>query len=269
MPGEGPLTVLYHLAEQLRARRLAQGAVILPLPEIQVYVNAAGMIQLSRYEKETPSQIMVSEWMIAANALAASHLARHNIPAIFRTQARVQAGNGFHSERARALSHLPAAAAFCPRRPGTPPATPLQSGNERIHHHSSPIRRYADLVVQRQLKHALTTGTALYGEDELEQMITRLGVAQAKISLVQRKWSRYWMFKYLEQEDIQSLNALVLTQNGRFAHLLLCDYLLETNAQLSGKNQVRPGEMIRVKIDRVNPREDILRVQLPEVARAS
>ena len=64
--------ILHALAEQLRAQRLARGAVILPLPEIQVYVNAAGMIQVSRDEKETPSQIMVSEWMIAANGLAAS-----------------------------------------------------------------------------------------------------------------------------------------------------------------------------------------------------
>ncbi len=266
---EGPLTVLYHLAEQLRARRLAQGAIILPLPEIQVYVNAAGMIQLARYEKETPSQIMVSEWMIAANALAASHLARHNIPAIFRTQLECKPETDFtQSEhelfRIYRQRRLFARAGLEPR-----PQPHCSLGMNEYTTTSSPIRRYADLVVQRQLKHALTTGAALYGEDELEQMITRLGVAQAKISLVQRKWSRYWMFKYLEQEDIQSLNALVLTQNGRFAHLLLCDYLLETNAQLSGKNQVRPGEMIRVKIDRVNPREDILRVQLPEVARAS
>ena len=79
---------------------------------------------------------------------------------------------------------------------------------------TSPIRRYADLVVQRQLKHALTTGNGLYGEDELRQLITRLGVTQGKITLVQRKWTRYWILKYLEQEDIQTLNALVLTQTA-------------------------------------------------------
>lgn len=134
---------------------------------------------------------------------------------------------------------------------------------------TSPIRLYADLVVQRQLKHALTSGVALYGEEELGQLITRLGVTQGKITLVQRKWTRYWLFKYLEQEDIKSLKALVLTQNSRFAHLLLCDFLLETNAQLSDRNQVRPGEMVRVKIERVSLREDILRVQLPEVSRVS
>ena len=96
-------------------------------------------------------------------------------------------------------------------------------------------------VVQRQLKHALTTGSGLYSADELRQLITRLGVTQAKIFLVQRKWTRYWLLKYLEQEDMQTLNALVLTTNGRFAHLLIADYLLETNAPLSERNQVRPG----------------------------
>ena len=39
---------------------------------------------------------------------------------------------------------------------------------------------------------------------------------------------------------------------------------METNAPLSEKNQVRRGEMVKVKIDRLNPREDLLRVQLPE-----
>ena len=258
------LSILHALAEHLRAQRLARGAVILPLPEIQVYVNAAGMIQVSRYEKETPSQIMVSEWMIAANGLAASYLARQEIPAIFRGQAECRQETDFtQSEhelfRIYRQRRLFARAEIEPR-----PQAHCSLAMPEYTTITSPIRRYADLVVQRQLKHVLATGTALYGEDELRQMITRLGVTQAKIFLVQRKWSRYWILKYLEQEDMQTLNALVLTTNGRFAHLLIADYLLEANAPISERNQVRPGEMVKVKIERLNPREDLLRVQLPE-----
>lgn len=262
---ENFLTVLYRLAQHLRTQRLARGAIILPLPEIQVYVNAAGMIQISRYEKETPSQIMVSEWMIAANAMAASHLARHEIPAIFRTQLECKPETDFTQSEHELFRIYRQRRLFARAGLEPLPQPHCSLGMTEYTTTTSPIRRYADLVVQRQLKHALAKGTALYSQDELEQMITRLGVTQAKISLVQRKWTRYWMLKYLEQEDIQSLDALVLTQNGRFAHLLLCDFLIETNAQLSEKNRVRPGEMVRVKIDRLNPREDILRVQLPEV----
>jgi exoribonuclease II len=258
------LSILHALALNLRAQRLARGAVILPLPEIQVYVNAAGMIQVSRYEKETPSQIMVSEWMIAANGLAASYLARHEVPAVFRGQAECRPETDFTQSdhelfRIYRQRRLFARAEIEPR-----PKPHCSLGMQEYTTVTSPIRRYADLVVQRQIKHVLATGTALYAEEELGQVITRLGITQAKILLVQRKWNRYWILKYLEQEDMQTLNALVLTTNGRFAHLLIADYLIEANAPLTERNQVRPGEMVKVKIDRLNPREDLLRVQLPE-----
>jgi exoribonuclease-2 len=258
------LRILHALAENLRAQRLARGAVILPLPEIQVYVNAAGMIQVSRDEKETPSQIMVSEWMIAANGLAASYLAQHQIPAIFRGQAECKPETDFTQSEHELFRIYRQRRLFARAELETSPQPHCSLGMPEYTTITSPIRRYSDLVVQRQLKHALTTGSALYGEDALRQLIIRLGVTQAKIFLVQRKWTRYWLLKYLEQEDMQTLNALVLTTNGRFAHLLIADYLMETNAPLSEKNQVRRGEMIKVKIDRLNPREDLLRVQLPE-----
>ena len=76
------LNALYELALKLRRKRLDLGAVILPLPEIQVHVNNDGMIQITRYDKESASQIMVSEWMIEANAAAARYLAQRQIPAL-------------------------------------------------------------------------------------------------------------------------------------------------------------------------------------------
>jgi len=267
--GEEGLRILHTLALQLRAQRLARGAVILPLPEIQVYVNSAGMIQVSRYEKETPSQIMVSEWMIAANGLAASYLARQRIPAIFRAQAECKQETDFTQSEHELFRIYRQRRLFARAELETTPQPHCSLAMPEYTTITSPIRRYADLVVQRQLKHALTTGTGLYSEDDLQHLITGLGVMQGKISLVQRKWTRYWILKYFEQEDIQSLDALVLTQNSRFSHLLIADYLLEANAPLSEKNQVKPGEMVRVKIERLNPREDVLRVQLPEFPKQS
>ena len=132
---------------------------------------------------------------------------------------------------------------------------------------TSPIRRYSDLVVQRQLKHLMVSESPLYTETELSQLITKLGVMQAKISLIQRKWTRYWILKYMEQEDLQALNALVLDMNERFAHLLIPDFLIETNVPIQEKGRLQRGEMLRVKIERLNPREDILRVQLPDFAK--
>lgn len=253
---------LYELAMKFREQRLAQGAIILPLPEINVYVNDAGMIQLSRYEKETPSQIMVSEWMIAANAMAARYLAEKGVPAIFRVQGECKQEREFIQSEHELFHIYRQRRLFSRAELETTPQPHCSLGLIQYTTVTSPIRRYVDLVVQRQLKHVLLKGEALYTEDALRQIITEIGATQARIFFVQRKWNRYWLLKYLEQEDIQTLDALVLTQNGRFAHVLLTDYLLETNVPIAQKDQARPGSLVRVKIEKLNPREDILRVQI-------
>lgn len=261
------LSVLYDLALKLRKRRIERGAIILPLPELHVYVNPVGMIQISRYEKESPSQIMVSEWMIAANALAASFLVEKGVPSIFRAQAECKPETDpvaseheiFHIYRRRRL--------FARAEMDTQPRPHCSLALPSYTMTTSPIRRYTDLVVQRQIRHLLLGKPTPYSEEELRQLITRVGVVQSKVFLIQRKWTRYWILKYLEQEDIHTLNALVLDMNDRFAHVLLPEFLMEANVPLIEKNALQRGEMIRVKIERVNPRDEQLRVQLQEINR--
>jgi exoribonuclease-2 len=257
-----PIGILHRLSQRVRARRIAQGAIVLPVPEMRVWVNPEGMIQVSRYEKETPSQIIVSELMILVNWLAAAHLAERKIPAIFRSQEECRPETNhvasdyelFHIYRQRRL--------FARAELGTEGRPHCSLGVPHYTSVSSPIRRYVDLVVQRQLKHALLSGDALYSEEELKQLITRLEVPHSRVMWIRRKWDRYWILKYLEQEDIRVLDALILDQNNRFAHLLLPDFIIEVNMPLEDKGKTRAGEMIRVKVDHVNPREDLLRVKL-------
>jgi len=253
---------LHHLSLLLRQARLAHGAIILPLPEINVYVNSLGMIHVSHYKKETPSQIIVSEWMIAANALAASYLAERDIPAIYRSQAECKPETNpvqsehelFHIYRQRRL--------FARAELDTKPGMHCSLAMPHYTSITSPIRRYIDLVVQRQLKSALQNDAPLYSEEELRRIITRLGPIQSKIYYIQRKWVRYWILKYLEQEGIHAVNALVLDQNDRFVHLLLADYLIEANMPVPEKIRLQAGEMVRLRIERLNPRDDVLRLQI-------
>ncbi len=259
---DADLKTLYELAALFRKQRLERGAIILPLPEINVYVNASGMIQVSRYEKEAPSQIMVSEWMIAANQMAAAYLANRGLPGIFRSQAECKQETDF-TQSEHALFHIyRQRRLFARAEMDILPKPHCSLGVEQYSTVTSPIRRYSDLVVQRQLKYSLSHDHPLYTEEELRQIIVKLGAVQSKIFLIQRKWTRYWILKYMEQEDLTALDALVLDQNDRFAHLLLPDFLLETNLPMPDKTKLPRGEMIKVKIERLIPREDILRVQL-------
>jgi exoribonuclease-2 len=256
------LSSLYDLAIKARKQRIERGAIILPLPEIHVHVNPAGMIQMSRYEKESPSQVMVSEWMIAANAAAASYLAEQGVPSVYRGQAECKPETDpvaseheiFHIYRQRRL--------FARAEMDTQPRPHCSLALSSYTMATSPIRRYTDLLVQRQIRHLLLGQENPYSEDDLRQLITRLAAIQSKIFLIQRKWTRYWILKYMEQEDLHTLNAVVLDQNDRFAHVLLPDFLMEANVPLPDKNALQRGEMVRVKIERISPRDDLLRLQL-------
>ena len=256
------LRALYQLAIKLRQKRLDNGAVILPLPEIQVYVNNAGMIQISRYDKETPSQILVSEWMIAANAAAGDYLAERGIPAIFRNQAECRQETEFVQTDYELFRIYRQRRLFSRAGLDTEPKPHCSLAIPNYTTVTSPIRRYADLVVQRQLKHSLACGSGLYSNEELQQLITHISVAQAKVFLIQRRWTRYWILKFIEQEDLEILNALVLDKNARYAHLLLPDFLLETNAPIPENSKFQQGELVRIRIEKVIPRDDILKIQV-------
>jgi exoribonuclease II len=222
------------------------------------------MIQVSKYEKETPSQIMVSEWMIAANGAAAAFLTERDLPSIFRSQGECKQETDFTQSDHELFRIYRQRRLYARAELDTRSKLHCSLALEQYTTVTSPIRRYTDLVVQRQIKQALVNGTPLYSEDELRQLITRLSAVQSKIAFIQRKWNRYWILKYLEQEDIHTLDALILEQNERYSHLLLPDFLIETNAHPPESVTSHPGEMVKVKLDRLNPREDILRVQLPD-----
>lgn len=262
------LGILHRLALKLKEKRIADGAIILPLPEIQVHVNGAGMIQISRYEKETPSQTMVSEWMIAANRFAASYLADRDIPGIFRSQGECKPETDFTQSEHPLFRIYRQRRLFARAELDTRPGLHCSLALPCYTTVTSPIRRYSDLIVQRQIKHALETGLPLYGEEELRQLILRMNETQSKISFVQRKWTRYWILRYLEQEDIHTLNALVLEASGRFARVLLPDFLIEARVPITDNTRVQPGEMVKMKIERLNPREDLLRAQFQEFSTA-
>ena len=259
---DGKLKALCELAVKLRQKRLDQGAVILPLPEIQVYVNSAGMIQIANYDKESPSQILVSEWMIEANAAAAGYLAQKQIPALYRSQAECRPETEFVQSEHELFRVYRQRRLFSRAELATEPKPHCSLAIAHYTTVTSPIRRYSDLVVQRQLKHALATGTGLYTKQQLDELIGPLSAAQVRVFAIQRKWTKYWILKYIEQEDIENLNVLVLDKNARYAHLLIPDFLLEANAPVPENAKFNQGDKVRIHIEKALPREDVLKIQI-------
>jgi exoribonuclease-2 len=256
-----PLVALYSLALAWRAERVRRGALLLPLPEVTVRLDGEGGIVPETRDRESPSQILVSEMMIQANWLAARHLAEMGAPVIYRVQAdpreRILDGRGadlFLNYRQRKLLNR----AESRLEPG--PHSGL--GVAPYAMATSPIRRYTDLVTQRQLTASLRGAPPPYSREALEEILAAADELQAQATQMEAARQRYWLLKYLEGRRGEETPALVLGRFGNRVQLLLPAYMLEAGIPISAASWLQDGQEVAVRIVRSKPLEDSLRVEL-------
>jgi exoribonuclease-2 len=253
------LSHLLNLTQHLRAQRIKAGALLLPIPELTVKVSDTGAIRVSRRERETPSEVIVSELMILTNWLCATFLNERGIPLVYRNQLEPRetvegAGKDdlFLNYRQRRLLNRMTLS--------TTPGSHSSLGLKPYSTFTSPIRRYLDLIAQRQLRSIILEERKPYSEEELRQMIVDTEMNQAKINLVQEQRHNYWLFKYLEGKVGESFSALVVRKLLHRAELLIIDYLLETSIPSSPADSLSPGTTITLKLEHVDTRRGVIRV---------
>lgn len=80
---------------------------------------------------------------------------------------------------------------------------------------SSPLRRYVDLVNQRQLISVLRGETPAYAKNDtaLFAILRDFDAAYTTYNEFQRNMERYWCLRWLLQEDVKQAEALVLREN--------------------------------------------------------
>jgi exoribonuclease-2 len=250
---------LYGLAQRLREKRVGAGALLLPIPELIITVDGEGSIQISKRERELPSEIIISELMILTNWLCAGFLQRQSIPLIYRNQPEPRetvpgAGQDnllLNLRQRRLLNRVTLSTAA-----GNHSSLGLQPYST----FTSPIRKYADLVAQRQLKAALLGESSPYPEAELRKIITDLEINGAKINLVQEQRHRYWLTKHLAGKIGDTLNALVVNQVFNRCDLFLTDYLVETSFPCPPSAAPAPGTTLAVRLEKVDVCNGTIRV---------
>ncbi len=234
-PACEPATSLKHLydaALALRERRRRAGAVLVRRREPKVTVHD-GTIDIRVLDSNSPSRMLVAEFMILSNFVAARFAAQNRIPMIYRVQP--ERGDEFAAQRPR-LSLYPDYHAGI--------------GLDYYAQLSSPIRRYADLVLQRQLVAALTSRAAQpYTVDELLAVLAGAEDAEASGRELERRAKRYWILRYLEHQAIDRPLPAFATREGASAEL--ADYAIR--GTLRGAPDLAELAPIVVRISRVDP----------------
>lgn len=254
-------SALYRLTCALMERRKSAGALILAIPELQVAVDNEKRIALSIRERTTPSQVVVTECMILANHLAARLFKERGVPALYRKQTRPRERIDMPGEQS--LYHLLRQRRLLSRVDlGIEPGPHCMLGLDLYTTITSPLRKYYDLVMQRQMKSLLAGEPAAYDKNDLKTLVSEVDPALARANLVSQQRERYWTLKYLQDKIGQSFSAMVLEKRVRGYSILLCDYLLEVNLAATEGLEIAPGETITVTLQKVDPFTSTLKVLL-------
>ena len=252
------ISTLYNIATRFREKRLSQGAIQITLPEINIWLDESGSPVVNRINRESPGRLMIAEMMILSNWLSARFLVENNTPAIFRSQPKPKdrilkngTGSLFQNWMQRKLLNRFA----------------LRSGPD---HHcglgldayvtaTSPIRKYFDLVTQRQLRAVLGLEKA-YTEKEVDEIIGQLAQPMADVGRIQFRRNRYWLLKHLEGRIGGKEEAIVLQRRRNAYSILLKAYMIECPLPQYSGIDLKPEDLVQVTIQHVNARNNTLSV---------
>lgn len=148
----------------------------------------AGRVEITPRKRGSPIDKVVAELMILANSRWGTWLKENNIPGIFRNQSQGKT------------------------RMATQPGIHQGLGVENYAWSSSPLRRYVDLINQRQILSLVQDTAAPYGprSDFLFATVRDFELTYDAYAEFQRRMERYWCLRWLIQENVTEISATVI-----------------------------------------------------------
>jgi len=257
------LSRMFQLSLALKARRAAQGALILPLPKLNIFITPDGEIGVNLTQWENPGRSMISEFMILANHLAAQRLTDVGMPCLYRCQSEPSQRTITDNTDCRDLFPCLQQRRYLNRVSWEFEANPHHGMGLAVYTNlTSPLRRYVDLIIQRQIRSVSRSGVPFYTEDAMKDLFTIVETAQRKATRIQMKRRRYWLLRYLEIAGHENHEALVLEKLPRRWRIFLTDLMVDADLPRQTGLDLEPGETIMVRVKKVSPREDILKFVL-------
>jgi exoribonuclease-2 len=198
--------------------------------------------------------------MILYNWLAARLCRDNQIPVLFRTQS--EPSQTFSVGEAGYLYYVfKQRRKLSPLRIDTDPNPHTGLGLDVYTHVSSPIRRYLDLVVQRQIKGFLMGMGPIYDENKLEEIRIFVEPVIRNLGMIKRNRLRYWAIKYITQHRDEKYRALVIDELRSRYRLVLTDVLLIAEIRRQNGMILIPGQEVWVKIKKADPWDNILELE--------
>ena len=254
------LHLAWGLAALLRRKRFEHGALDLDFPEVKVWVDAHGKpVRLERVENDESHQL-IEEFMLAANEAVARELKKRAIPTVYRVHENPDSEKlAEYREFALSfgykvgdLTHRAELQRLLAEIRGKPEEQALKVGllkslkrarydpqplghyglaKTNYLHFTSPIRRYADLVVHRALgsntaaRRSYQMGMAEIASLAEHISTTERNAADAEIDAAQMKKLEFFQ-RQLDQRNPQIFRAAIVDVRNYGLMVELPDALL-------------------------------------------
>ncbi len=146
------------------------------------------VIHLKSRKRGSPLDLAVGELMIFANTVWGGWLEEMNVAGIYRSQSMGRV------------------------KMSTTPGPHDGMGVPQYAWSTSPLRRYVDLVNQRQLISAVLDRAPSYrpSDTDLFTIVSNFTLTYGAYSEFQRKMERYWSLRWIEQEGLKTIEAIVV-----------------------------------------------------------
>ena len=248
------------LRQKLRKNRLEQGALLLPFPDVNVFIDHQGKVHVNLAQSDTPARTIVSEMMILANQVAAKYVADRLVPGLFRSQPPLKK-RIVHGEDSDLYQNT-LQRKNMPRGELSTVAKP-HSGLGVSHYSTvtSPIRRLLDLVMQHQLNSIVRRLEPCFTDEMCKDFTSVLSRTISAANAVRQQRQRYWLLKYLADRKGQSLDALVINAGPKRVNLLLVDILMDIDLPTQGGRAAANGSLVKVRITKSDPLDNVVRFE--------
>ncbi len=244
---------LAEICRSLRRKRIERGAFMVNIPELKIKADSSGNIEIGEAKAEGVSHLAVSELMITANHLSAVFLRDRGIPAIFRSQPEPVSDEARTLDEQDPLFPVRVVKMLKPSRTGVAAHWHRSLGVDCYAQVTSPIRRYRDLVVQRQIMSEVC-GTVSFDENAILRIITDTEQSIHERRIAQRSRKRFWLFEHFRRlgTDAELGGTVSRVIDGR-VFVYLQRYFSEFPLHGKGKEVLKEGETVKVKIRKVDP----------------
>ncbi len=211
---------LAELTAAYRARRLARNAARIDLPEATVRVIDGDVV--IRPLPKMPARDLVTDAMLMAGEAVARFAEANDLPIPYAMQPEPE-----EIRRPQTLAEMYAyRRLFKPSNTVLHPEPHFGLGLERYARATSPLRRYADLLVHQQLR-AFVSGGEPMSRETLANRIAGIDVAGARIRRAERQSNLHWKLIYLERHPDWEGEAVVAALEERKAVLIIPGLAME------------------------------------------